>query len=236
MDTHRCALKIMARKYTLKKRAEQLAETRRRIVEATVDLHGTVGPASTTLSMIAERAGVQRHTLYAHFPDERSLFMACSGLSLERDPLPDAVPWAAITGVRERLQQGLSAVYGWYARNAQLTACVLRDAEHHAMTRDVTEQRFGPSMASYRQVLGAGLTQRQRALLAVALNFHSWRTLANEGGLGPEDAAELVADAIASSGAVDPDRDHAEAAKEVDRDGTARRGVRRPPARMRSPA
>jgi AcrR family transcriptional regulator len=189
----------MARKYTLKKRAEQLAKTRRRIVEATVDLHGTVGPASTTLSMIAERAGVQRHTLYAHFPDERSLFMACSGLSLERDPLPDAAPWTAISSIRERLQEGLSAVYGWYARNAELTACVLRDAEHHAMTRDITEMRFGPPMTAYREVLGAGLSQRQRSLLAVALNFHSWRTLAQEAGLPPTEAARLMADAIAAA-------------------------------------
>ena len=70
----------MARTYTLKRRAEQQAETRRRIVEAAVELHGSVGPALTTISMVAERAGVQRHTLYAHFPDERSLFLACSGL------------------------------------------------------------------------------------------------------------------------------------------------------------
>ena len=80
----------MTRAYTLKRRAEKQAETRQRIVEATVDLHSTVGPAKTTISMIADRAGVQRHTVYAHFPDERSLHMACSGLSLERDPLPDA--------------------------------------------------------------------------------------------------------------------------------------------------
>jgi AcrR family transcriptional regulator len=80
----------MTRTYTLKRRAEQQADTRRRIVEAAVDLHGTVGPALTTFSMVAERAGVQRHTLYAHFPDERSLAMACSALAMERDPLPDA--------------------------------------------------------------------------------------------------------------------------------------------------
>ena len=73
MIAHASAMKVMARTYTLKRRAEQQAETRQRIVEAAVDLHGTVGPALTTFSMVAERAGVQRHTLYAHFPDERSL-------------------------------------------------------------------------------------------------------------------------------------------------------------------
>src|SRR5919197_3222173 len=101
----------MTRTYTLKRRAEQQAETRRRIVEAAVDLHSSVGPGLTTLSMIAERAGVQRHTLYAHFPDERSLYLACSGLAMERDPLPDAEPWRAIDGRPERLRTGLVAIY-----------------------------------------------------------------------------------------------------------------------------
>ncbi len=224
----------MARKYTLKKRAEQLADTRRRIVEATVDLHGTVGPAATTLSMIAERAGVQRHTLYAHFPDERSLFMACSGLTFERDPLPDAADWSQVPDVRERLCTGLAAIYGWYSRNAELAACVLRDAEHHAMTRDVTELRFGPPMASYREVLGSGLTQHQRLLLAVALNFHSWRTLASEGGLSPAQAAEVFSDAITASIVVESAGIRAGKGRTVGRGVSARRTTDQPSARIRS--
>src|SRR6476469_283664 len=103
----------MTRTYTLKRRAEQQTETRQRIVDATVDLHSSVGPANTTISMIAERAGVQRHTVYAHFPDERSLFMACSGEVYERDPLPNADQWRAIEDCAERLRSGLTAVYGW---------------------------------------------------------------------------------------------------------------------------
>ena len=129
MNAHASAMKLMTRTYTLKRRAEQQAETRQRIVEAAVDLHGSVGPARTTFSMVAERAGVQRHTLYAHFPDERSLLMACSGLALERDPLPDPAPWRSIEDRHERLRVGLTAIYGWYERNAELAACVLRDAE-----------------------------------------------------------------------------------------------------------
>jgi AcrR family transcriptional regulator len=210
----------MARQYTLKKRAEHVAETRRRIVEATVDLHGKIGPASTTLSMIAERAGVQRHTLYAHFPDERSLYLACSGLAFERDPLPEAAHWVDIKSARERLRHGLAALYGWYARNAELAACVLRDAEHHALTREITELRFGPPMASYRQVLGAGLTARQRAFLAVALSFHAWRTLAHEAALSPTAAADVFADAIASMPSSDSARNKAGA---IPRDGRRRR-------------
>src|SRR5262245_66426713 len=117
----------MTRTYTLKKRAEQQAETRQRIVEAAVELHSTVGPAATTFSMVAERAGVQRHTLYAHFPDELSLSMACSGHVYEVDPLPDAAAWRGIADRSERLTAGLTAVYAWYERHASLMACVMRD-------------------------------------------------------------------------------------------------------------
>src|SRR6476659_2634386 len=127
----------MTRTYTLKRRAETQAATRQRIVEAAVELHSSLGPALTTISMVAERAGVQRHTLYAHFPDERSLYLACSGLTIERDPQPGAEAWRALTDRRARLRTGLLAVYAWYGRNAELAACVLRDAEFHPLTKEI---------------------------------------------------------------------------------------------------
>ena len=186
----------MARTYTLKRRAEQQAETRRRIVEAAVELHGSVGPALTTVSMVAERAGVQRHTFYAHFPDERSLTLACSGLVFERDPLPEAEPWRKVEDRRERLSAGLRAIYDWYQRNAELTACVLRDGEHHALTREMNELRMGAPMRAYREVLGAELNARQRALLGLALSFFTWRTLARESGLAQGAAVAAMVQAI----------------------------------------
>ncbi len=190
----------MSRPYTLKRRAEQQAETRRRIVEAAVDLHGSVGPAFTTFTMVAERAGVQRHTLYAHFPDERSLLLACSGLAFERDPFPDAGRWRHHEEPGERMRVGLRALYDWYERNADLAACVLRDAEHHAPTREIAELRQGPPMAACREVLGAGLNVRQRALLRVALSFFTWRTLVRESGLKQGAAVAAMAQAIDSAG------------------------------------
>src|ERR671937_707612 len=191
-----CSQIRMTRTYTLKRRAEQQAETRRRIVEAAIDLHSSVGPALATFSMVAERAGVQRHTLYAHFPDERSLYLACSGLHLERDPLPDAEPWRAIAGHRERLRTGLLALYGWYERNAALAACVLRDAEYHALTKEISEMRLGPHMAAYREVLGAKLSAKQRAVLRLALSFFTWRTLAREGDLKLAGAVDAMVRAV----------------------------------------
>lgn len=186
----------MPRTYTLKRRAEKQAETRQRIVEATVELHGTVGPALTTASMIAERAGVQRHTFYAHFPDERSLHLACSGLFFERDPLPDPEGWRAIEDLSERLRSGLSAIYAWYERNAELVACVLRDAEFHALTREIAELRMAPVMRAYGEVLGESLTKHRRALLTVMLGFHAWRTLVRESGLTESAAVAAAVDAI----------------------------------------
>lgn len=190
----------MGRTYTFKRRAEQQAETRRRIVEAAVDLHGSVGPGLTTISMVAERAGVQRHTLYAHFPDERSLYLACSALSLERDPLPEAGHWRSIEDRRERLSVGLSALYGWYDRNAELAACVLRDAGYHALTKEIAEMRMGPCMAAYQDVLGAKLGTKQRAVLRLALSFFTWRTLVRDSGLKQNTAVGVMVRAIECAG------------------------------------
>jgi AcrR family transcriptional regulator len=190
----------MTRTYTLKRRAEQQAGTRRRIVEAAVELHGSIGPALTTISMVAERAGVQRHTLYAHFPTERSLFLACSGLALERDPLPDVEAWRAIKNKGELLRVGLRAIYDWYERNAELAACIFRDAEYHALTREMTVMRIAPHMAAYHEVLGAKLSSKQRALLQLALSFFTWRTLVRESGLKQDAAVEAMVQAIACAG------------------------------------
>ena len=192
-----CIESNMTRAYTLKRRAQKQAETRRRIVEAAVELHGSVGPTLTTISMVAERAGVQRHTFYAHFPDERSLFMACSGLVFERDPLPDPEPWRAIENREKRLRAGLREIYAWYSRNADLVACVLRDGEVHALTREISELRTAPSMKAFREILGSDLTKAQLAILELALSFFTWRTLVRDKRAGQDAAVVLMVRAIA---------------------------------------
>lgn len=186
----------MARTYTLGKRAEQQAGTRQRIVEAAVDLHGTVGPALTTVTMVAERAGVQRHTFYKHFPDERSLLMACSGLAMERDPLPDAAPWHGIEDHEARLRTALGALYAWYGRNAELTACVLRDVQQNPVVREVSQLRTGATMATYAEVLGQGLGPLGRAALRLALGFPAWSALVRDAGLTGAEAVTVMVRAI----------------------------------------
>src|SRR5918992_3887827 len=116
-------------KYQLKKRAERQEETRLRIARATLELHETIGPALTTRSAIAERAGVTRPTVYSHFPDELSLGKACSSLDLSENPLPDPGMWEQIADPERRLTVALADLYSYFRRREGLLANILRDQE-----------------------------------------------------------------------------------------------------------
>src|SRR5438093_706956 len=157
----------MARKYELKKRADRQEQTRRRIIEAAIELHGMIGPARTTISAIAERAGVQRHTYYRHFPDERALELACSGLHLERNPLPDPEPWRGIVDPRKRVRQGLAELYAFFERNESMLTNVMRDSEVHPLTREIAELQFGPPLGAIRETIAQALPRRARKNMAV---------------------------------------------------------------------
>src|ERR671921_594141 len=129
LNTQMCVIiSSMPRKYEMKRRAGRMQETRRRIAEAAVQLHRTVGPARTTVSAIAEKAGVQRHTYYAHFPELKDLYQACTAHYLEQHPLPEPPFWADVADAEERLRRALSEVYAYYGGNEALLANVLRDA------------------------------------------------------------------------------------------------------------
>ena len=147
--------------------------------------------------MIAERAGVQRHTFYAHFPDERSMLIACSGHVMERDPMPEAEPWRALASPGVRITVALRQIYAWFARNADVIGNALRDGEGDDLLREINELRIGPAMAAYNDVLGLGLDATQRAMLTLALSFNTWRTLTRDAGLPQEDAVAAMAGAVA---------------------------------------
>ena len=138
---------VEKRKYEKKRRAELEAETRRHITETAVELHGTVGPARTSISAIAERAGVRRSTVYRHFPDEAALFDACSSHWAEANPLPDIGAWAAIEDPDERLRTALAELYGFYSRTEEMLENLHRDEE----TVPIVRRRF----AGYREYLAA---------------------------------------------------------------------------------
>jgi AcrR family transcriptional regulator len=185
------------RKYELKRRAEGQAATRQRIVEATVQLHATVGPARTTIMDIAKAAGVERVTVYRHFPDEFALFRACSAHYRAQNPPPDISPWRAINDPIERLLMALSELYAYYARVAPMLQNVLRDAEISPATWQATEPRRR-YVADLRDVLASGWSARGRqrqhllAALALTVDFHTWKGLVVDEKLHPDDAVQMM--------------------------------------------
>src|SRR5262245_41334929 len=158
------------RKYELRKRADAMAHTRLRITEAAVELHGTVGPARTTVSAVADRAGVQRHTVYRHFPTEEALYAACSAHFWATNPWPDVERWSAIADPGRRLATALDAIYRWYDRIEPTMSNLYRDMELvEAMPTSMGP--FERYMQDVELVLSAGWRARgaRRRVLTTAI-------------------------------------------------------------------
>jgi AcrR family transcriptional regulator len=191
-------------RYQLKKRAEREEETRLRIVRATVELHETVGPALTTRSAIAERAGVSRPTVYSHFPDELSLGKACSALGLSENPLPDPGMWEEIADPEKRLREALSELYDYFRRREGLLANILRDQEmpHLKDDPDVREimrpivehwERMQRALAMGWEIHNTHTPPLLQGAIGLALDFQNWRTMVRKQGMTDEQAVELMA-------------------------------------------
>lgn len=198
------------RKYTKRRRAESEQETRLRITEAAVALHGSVGPARTTISAIAEQAGVQRATVYRHFPDEETLFAACSGHYTALNPPPDLTRWKEERDVRARLRRALTELYAWYDRTEPMLQNVVRDEPLvPAMAQPIARRR-----AYLEMVVDAVLTgrpergnarRRVKAALAHATAFPTWQSLVRANGLEHAEAVALMAGMVeAASGGTAP--------------------------------
>ena len=193
------------RSYRKNARARQEEETRRRITEATVELHREVGPARTTISAVAERAGVQRLTVYRHFPEESDLFGACSRHWRAAHPAPDPAPWAAIADPGERLRTALAELYAYYRGDEAMIANVRRDAPAIPALAAIVGSGLPAYVEAVRQVLMRGRRERgrRRELLAAAighaLDFETWRSLERRQGLSPEAAVELMVRAVGAS-------------------------------------
>jgi AcrR family transcriptional regulator len=191
------------RPYRMKKRAELEELTRRRITESAVHLHGTLGPARTSISALAEHAGVRRSTVYRHFPDEASLFAACTAHWTAENPVPDIGAWAGIEDPDERLRAALAALYPYYRRTARMMENLVRDEA----TSEVVRENF----AGYRGYLAAArdalmrgrrsrgrARTRERAAIGHALAFGAWRSLALDEGLDDAQAGELMVRLVAA--------------------------------------
>jgi AcrR family transcriptional regulator len=187
-----------SRTYRLGRRVDAMTETRQRITEATVQLHGTVGPARTTISSIAELAGVQRQTVYRHFPAEEELFAACSAHYWERHPWPDPASWRSGDSVRARITEALARFYAFYADVEPMLTNVLRDAPVVPYIEKV-------GLASYAEFLDgiardlvatcAPPKDNRKAVAAAvrhALAFSTWQSLVRENRLSRRAAVELM--------------------------------------------
>jgi AcrR family transcriptional regulator len=181
------------RAYQLRARADKQAETHRLLAEAAFELHSTVGPIGTTVSAIAERAGVQRLTVYRHFADHAAIFAACTAHAFELDPPPDASQWVPIADPEARLRTALSATYGYYRRNHQLLVNVYRDIEMPAVAAEMA--RWAQMLAGWAAVLDVGWgdeSRLRRAALGHALDFGAWQSLTQTQGLTDDEAANAM--------------------------------------------
>ncbi len=194
-----------ARSYRKRLRADQEQRTRERITEATVRLHGSVGPAKTTVSGVAKEAGVQRATVYRHFPDEESLFAACTAHYWARHPMPDLGEWAAIADPGERLRHALAEFYEFYERTEQMLERTSRDAHLvEAMAGYVAAFRGYVEAAAATIVKGRPERGRARRLVQAAaghaLSFPTWQSLAREQDLEQTEAVALMTALVEAAG------------------------------------
>lgn len=201
--------KAPKRPYRKRRRAEQEEEMRRRITEATVELHGSVGPARTTISAVAEQAGVQRATVYRYFPDEEALFAACSSHWLAGHPLPDLAAWGAVADPEERLRTALEQLYSWFERGEQMVEKTTRDV--------ATVAALQPSMALFGQWFGAavevivrgrpergGARRRVKGAIGHAVEFDTWRSLVRRQGLPAAEAVDLMVAFVRTAACLGP--------------------------------
>jgi AcrR family transcriptional regulator len=185
------------RPYRMKKRAELEEHTRLRITESAVALHEQVGPARTSISAIAERAGVRRSTVYRHFPDEDALFAACSSHWRAANPPPDLSAWAAIDDPARRTVTALHELYAFYGRTHGMYEALLRDEPHVPAVQRRLRDFYG-YLRAIEDVLMAGrglrgtAARRTQAAIGHALAFSTWRSLVEEQGLSSDDAATLM--------------------------------------------
>ena len=192
------------RPYRKKRRAELEQDTRRRITESAVARHGTLGPSRTSLSAVAEHAGVRRSTLYRHFPDEAALFTACSAHWMADNPPPDRGRWATREDPDERLRVALAELYPYYRRTERMLDNILRDEQ----TMPIVKQLFGAFrayIATAHETLMVGRRSRgdaRRRVLAAtghALASTSWRSLVRDQGLDDTRAADLMCRLVAAA-------------------------------------
>ena len=192
------------RGYRMSKRAQDVAATRQEIIQAAVRLHGSVGPAATTVSAVAAEAGVTRLTVYRHFPDGDALFAACSAHWAAGQRLPDVTAWSRVADPVERLRLGLGDLYRFYGEGEPMLTRVRRDRD--ALPADLRERTAATEAAQRDTLLAAfgvrgARRRRLQAVLGHAVSFWTWRSLCVDEGLSQREAVQVMTDlALATAG------------------------------------
>jgi AcrR family transcriptional regulator len=192
------------RPYKMKRRAELEAQTRQRITESAVELHGSLGPSRTSMSAVAEHAGVPRSTVYRHFPDEEALFGACSAHWAAENPPPDVTAWEKIEDSGDRLLTALDELYAYYRGAGDMLDKLLRDEQAVPIVAELFAS-YHQFMAAIVEILmrGRGLRgkarDRVRAAIRHAVSFRTWQQLTADGGLSNKEAAELMRRLVAAA-------------------------------------
>jgi AcrR family transcriptional regulator len=187
-----------ARRYRQKVRAEHQAGTRQRIIEAAVALHLERGPAQTSINAVAERAGVNRVTVYRHFPDTRTLLEACSAHARRLNPPPDLDGWHRIGDPRRRTEVALTQLYDYFRRTEAGWSNILRDAEIAPLVKEMAEERRLSYLRDARDVLLDAWPKRRarrpllRAVLGLAVDFRTWQTMCRREELDDRTAVALM--------------------------------------------
>ena len=183
------------------RRRDQVDATRRRIAKATYELHATIGPALTTIAMVAEQAGLPRQTVYRNFGTQTELFQSCVAYGLELHPLPDPDDWLRVADPRERLECGLAALYRWFEATEDVMTNSVRD---FGVVREAAQASMGPVFATSAraaEVLREGLRgPRAGQLLLLAIDFSTWKKLRRDCGMTSSTIIEMWANLLACDG------------------------------------
>jgi AcrR family transcriptional regulator len=190
-------MSAQTRPYRMTRRAELEEATRRRITESTVALHEELGPARTSISAVAQHAGVRRSTVYRHFPDDTALFAACSSHWRAANPPPDLASWAAIADPRERTEAALRDLYAFYRRTDAMYTSLLRDEPVMPIVRHLMRgfhdyvKAIEGTLIAGRGLRGAA-ARRTRAAIGHAVAFPTWRSLNHDQALSDADAVRMM--------------------------------------------
>lgn len=178
------------------KRRDKVEGTRRRIAKATYELHSTIGPALTTISLVAERSGLPRQTVYRNFATNLDLYRGCIAFGLEQHPLPDPERWESIADPGERLEVGLTELYQWFEATEPVMTNSVRDfgavkesAEALQPVGEIFQRMYGTLAEGWD---GRGVVP----LLALALDFATWKKLRREQAMASSAIVELWRDLI----------------------------------------